>query len=287
MSRSEGAKPVNLGVSNVIHFADWVPGKGLTVTYSTVEPRVTAPGWQANNDLQMLTLAASGTVLKRETILEANAGGVYGWWGTSFAWSPDGKLLAYARPDGVGLVDLDTQSMVPVVDILPFQTGAEWAWVPGIGWAGSHNVLYMVNHAPLAGLEPVEASPVFHLSGLPITIISTPPETPDTIISFGPLIEIVNEVGMFAYPVSSPVLADQSSFSVAYLQSREPRQSENRRYRLAMMDRDGSNRRLIFPAEDRQGMEPQQVVWSPGSVIQWPSLAGSELPESSPSLATD
>jgi resuscitation-promoting factor RpfB len=268
----DNAKPVSLGVKNVIHFAAWVPGKGLTISFSTVEPRATAPGWQANNELQMLTLASSGTVLKRETVVEANAGGVYGWWGTNFSWSPDGKLLAYARPDGVGLVDFDNQNMVPLVDILPFQTGADWAWVPGIAWGGSQYVLYMVTHAPLAGLEPVEISPVFHLSALPITILSTPPETPDTIITFGPLIDIINEVGMFAYPVASPAGGEQSSFSVAYLQSREPRQSENRRYRLALIDRDGSNRRQIFPAEDRQGIDPQRVVWSPAGLAnghQW------------------
>jgi resuscitation-promoting factor RpfB len=259
----EGAKPISLKVDNVIHFAAWVPDKGLAITYSTVEPRLTAPGWQANNDLQMLTFVPSGNIIKQETILETNAGGVYGWWGSNFAWSPDGKLLAYARPDSIGLVDMDNNALVPMVDILPFQTGADWAWVPGIGWAGSHNVLYMVTHAPMAGLEPVESSPIFHLSGLPITIISTPPESPDTIITFGPLIDIVNEVGMFAYPVTSPVQDDQFGFRVAFLQSREPRQSDSRRYRLAIMDRDGSNRTLIYPPEDRQGLDPQRVVWSP------------------------
>jgi hypothetical protein len=30
-----------------------------------------------------------------------------------------------------------------------------------------------------------------------------------------------------------------------------------------VMDRDGSNRRSLFPAEGEQGLEPQRVVWSP------------------------
>ncbi|RMF40565.1 MAG: DUF348 domain-containing protein, partial [Anaerolineae bacterium] len=44
---------VDLQVSNIVHFADWVPGSTLRVAYSTVEPRSAAPGWQANNDLQL------------------------------------------------------------------------------------------------------------------------------------------------------------------------------------------------------------------------------------------
>ncbi len=52
---------------------------------------------------------------------------------------------------------------------------------------------------------------------------------------------------------------------MAYLQAREPRQSDTRPYRLAIMDRDGSNRKLIFPAEDQQGLDPQKVAWSPAT----------------------
>jgi hypothetical protein len=50
---------------------------------------------------------------------------------------------------------------------------------------------------------------------------------------------------------------------VAYLQSLTPEQSDSRRYRLVVMDRDGSNGKTIFPAEDLPGIEAQQVVWSP------------------------
>ena len=43
-------KPIWLQAYNVIHFAEWIPGTN-SVAYSTVEPRSTSPGWQANNDL--------------------------------------------------------------------------------------------------------------------------------------------------------------------------------------------------------------------------------------------
>ena len=29
------------------------------------------------------------------------------------------------------------------------------------------------------------------------------------------------------------------------------------------MDRDGSNKRVLFPEEGAQGLDPQRVVWSP------------------------
>jgi len=108
-----------------------------------------------------------------------------------------------------------------------------------------------VTHEPSAefsGSEMEQLSPIFNLSGLPVAT--------------GPLISIVPEVGMFAYPVTSPALA-AGGYRVAFLQSREPRQSDTRPYRLGVMDRDGSNRQIIFPAEDLQGLEPQRVAWSP------------------------
>jgi len=53
---------------------------------------------------------------------------------------------------------------------------------------------------------------------------------------------------------------------VAYLQAIFPTQSDSSRYRLVAMDSDGSNRRVLFPAEDKPGMEPQQVAWSPAAL---------------------
>lgn len=254
------ARPVYLKVDNVIHFAGWVPGKGLTITYSTVEPRSTEPGWQANNDLYQLTFSATGATSKPEKIIETNAGGVYGWWGTSFAWSPDGTYLAYSRPDSVGLVDFDKNELVPLVDLLPFQTGSSWAWVPGISWSPDGKILYLVTHAPKAGLESEEASPWFDLSALPIG--EDPFGSDDAPPSNGPLINLIQKTGMFAYPVASKVAWGQS-YPVAFLQAIVPEQSDTKRYRLTVMDRDGSNQQVIFPPPDHQGLDAQQIAWSP------------------------
>jgi hypothetical protein len=72
---------------------------------------------------------------------------------------------------------------------------------------------------------------------------------------------------MFAYPAPSPLeesSSGETAFQIAYLQAILPSQSETSRYRLMLMDRDGSNRQALFPAEGLSGLEPQRVVWSPG-----------------------
>ncbi len=247
---------IDLGVSNIIHFADWVPTSVLRVAFSTVEPRETAPGWQANNDLQLLSFSTSGWVSKPDVVLDSNAGGIYGWWGTTFSLAPDGLRLAYARPDGVGVLDLreDVDSFLrPILEMPPLNTQSDWAWVPGVTWAPTGNILFSVYHAAASGASAPEDSQEFNLTAVPL--------------EGGAPIPLSRDSGMFAYPVPSPVEVQESgelSFQLAYLQAVFPRQSETSRYRLIVMDRDGSNRRTLFPSEGEPGLEPQQVTWSPG-----------------------
>jgi hypothetical protein len=241
------ANLVDLRASNIVNYAGWVPGRGLTIAYSTVEPRATAPGWQANNDLIMTRYSPTGIYQEILEVVQPNTGGVYGWWGTTYSWSPDGELLAYARPDSIGLVDLETGNLQPLVELAPYQTGADWAWVSGLSWSPSHQVLYYVDHAVKSGLENPEASPLFDLTA--------------HVVDGGPSLVLVPQSGMFSYPIASPQLPD-GTYKLAYLQAIFPEQSDTGRYRLFTMDRDGSNRIAVFPAEGSQGMDPQQVVWS-------------------------
>src|SRR5690606_38606036 len=120
-------KLISLQGKNIVHFAAWIPGTN-SVAYSTVEPRSAAPGWQANNDLYRVSITG-GTTPRR--LLSANSGGVYGWWGMSFAFAPDGRL-AYSRPDGIGLVDQDGGYLKPLLGITPLNTHSDWAWIPPI-----------------------------------------------------------------------------------------------------------------------------------------------------------
>lgn len=244
----ENPEPINLWLRNIIHFADWVPNQKRTISYSTVEPRSAAPGWQANNDLLTIAFDKDGKVIQKKTLVEPNAGGVYGWWGINYAWSPDGGRIAYARPDSIGLVNTTSGILESIVQLIPLQTQSDWAWVPGIAWDNTHKILYTVLHASKSGLSSDEASPLFDLSAIALE--------EDLIIP------LVKQSGMFSYPtLSTP--NDQNRVKIAYLQSIFPEQSETSRYRLMVMDRDGSNRTNIFPPDGSPGIEPQNVVWSP------------------------
>ncbi|MBG7609768.1 MAG: G5 domain-containing protein [Anaerolineae bacterium] len=249
---------VDLEVQNVIHFADWEPGSHTWVAFSTVEPRQAAPGWQANNDLQFRNFTAGGWVKPTaEVVLDSNSGGVYGWWGTDFSYGPGSSNLAFANPDQVGVLDFDQDLFLPVMDNIPFQTRSDWAWVPGISWGPDGKVLYTVRHAPSSDITTAEESPNFNLSALPSNGSAA--------------IDLVSLVGMFAYPLPSPLqgeLPQDSSHQVAYLQAIFPLQSETSRYRLRLMDRDGSNQRELFPPSEIPGIEPQKNwgVWSPAQI---------------------
>jgi hypothetical protein len=73
---------------------------------------------------------------------------------------------------------------------------------------------------------------------------------------------------MFAYPSVSSLQPSsrERQYEIAYLQAIFPSQSETSRYRVVVMDRDGSNRRTIFPANDAPGLEPQTLAWAPDMI---------------------
>jgi resuscitation-promoting factor RpfB len=257
-------KIFDLNVANVVHFADWKPGSTYTIAYSTVEPRASAPGWQANNDLNLISLNSSGQAASQKVELETNMGGTYGWWGMNFAWSPDGQKLAYARPDSVGLLELGKGNLEPVIEIIPLQTRSDWAWVPGIEWSPDSKVLYSVEHVFGQGAVSPEESPFFDLAAAPLV--------------GAPKVSLVSLSGMFSYPLASPVQpgpVGEKAFEVAYLQAVFPTQSESSRYYVALMDRDGSNRRTLFPSDGAPGLVPQQKwgAWSPEPLPDSGSLA--------------
>ncbi|MFQ5887055.1 MAG: G5 domain-containing protein, partial [Anaerolineae bacterium] len=84
-----GDEPQPLGIEEV-RYAEW-SSDGNKIAYSTAEKTQGAPGWKARNDLWIASLED-----EKEEVLPPSSGGIYGWWGTNFAWSPDGSLFAYA-----------------------------------------------------------------------------------------------------------------------------------------------------------------------------------------------
>jgi hypothetical protein len=245
---------IELDTYNLIHYAGWVPGIEPKFAFSSVEPRLSAPGWQANNDLIIKVFSDNGWTQIVNTLQETNFGGVYGWWGTDFQFSPGGDFVAYASPDQIGIIPYQEAERVAYLDLVPFKTQGDWAWMPGLGIGPLGNVIYSVDHAAQNGSEVSEDSPLFNLVAIPLT--------------GGGVRTLVNDVGMFAYPLPSPVTAKttgEASYQVAYLQAIFPEQSASSNYRVALMDRDGSNQTLVFPAADSPGLQPSRNwgAWSP------------------------
>ena len=247
------AEPIDLGVENIVHFADWSPtSPPYRLACTTVESSPAAPGWQANNDLILLDFYPSDMEIEHTTLIPASAGGQYGWWGTIFVWAPDGTRLAYANPESIGIVPLNDPNFEALIQFDPYQTLGDWAWVPDLAWSSDSNTLYFVDHGDPIGLEIPAASPVFDLVAM----------TLDNDLIF-PLVE---RTGMFAHPTTSTCITQvggDCAYPVAYLQASSPLESDDSRYRLMVMDRDGSNRNLLFPPDGEIGLEPHGIAWSP------------------------
>jgi len=236
--------PVDLQARNIIQFADFVPNASQTIIYSTVEPRETSPGWQANNDLIMTTFTTDGLPELPTVKVKVNSGGVYGWWGTQFTWSRDGAHLAYSRPDGIGLVNLPQGEIEELVSINPFETGGDWAWVPPIAWSPLGDLLFYSSPTPT---DISQNSVSFDLAALDREI---------------PLnITMLENVGLFANTSPSGIMQD-GGYQIAYMQAMDPA-STNSGYRLTVMDQDGSNPEVLFPQAGSPGITPQPIFWSP------------------------
>lgn len=241
-------EPIYTGISNVVNYADWVPGRGRTFSYSTVDPVPTPPGWNANNDLLMFSFNDVGKPLETKLIVDKNSGGISGWWGTVFEWSTNGSMLAYSRPDSIGLVDTKEGKLIPLTEFGAYDTGSDWAWVPGIKWSNDDRAIFTTLMP-----RPENNSP--QIPALSVILLDSKKN-----------INLVQNCGLFCYPVPSPVTTD-GRYYIAYLSAILPDQSQTSRYNLMLMDRDASNQKHFYPDEGIQGLSPQILKWSP----QWSS----------------
>ncbi len=241
-----GEKPITVGLQGVL-YAEWSPViTQPVIAYSTAERTPNPPGWRANNDLWLLTLPKAGQKPRPVEVVPANTQGLYPWWGATFAWSPDGTRLAYARADQIGLIELNptaplSSTVTPVVDFAPLKTFSEWVWVPGLSWSPDGQFLAATVHGPPQAAESPEESQVFDLwlFGL----------------KNGLSAKVAGQVGMWANPAWGPA-------GVAFGRAVNPLQSVNSRYFIDLIDRDGSNKRQLFPFQAELGVQLPELVWS-------------------------
>jgi len=248
-----GEEPITTGIRGVLH-AHWSPVISRPViAFSTAKRTATPPGWQANNDLWLYTPPAPGsdsdTPPEPVEIIGRNTQGLYPWWGNSFAWSPDGTQLAYARADQIGIITLITNSttlsssITPLVDFVPLETFSDWVWVPNLSWSPDGKFIAATVHGPPLAGEPPEESQLFNL-----WLFSA-----DGTISAN----VAGQVGMWANP-------SWGKAGVAFGSAINPLQSVTSRYAIELVDWDGSNKRQIFPFRDEPGVQFPELVWSPG-----------------------
>jgi Tol biopolymer transport system component len=240
-----GEKPISTSIRGVL-YAEWSPD-GEQIAYSTAERTPSPPGWRANNDLWLVRpgdiLTDTQENITATRIISSSTGGVYGWWGATFKWSPDGRQVAYARPDQIGVVDIISRATRSLADFAAYQTYSEWVWVPSLSWSPDGRFLAAVLHGPPASDQPPQDSPIFDLWFF---------------AADGSLKALIAEqVGMWTSPAWGPQ-------GVIYGQAVNPLRSVDSRYALYLLDRDGSNPRQLFPSAEEPGVEaPPQVAWSP------------------------
>jgi hypothetical protein len=163
--------------------------------------------------------------------------------------------MAFSRPDGIGLVDLDEGLLTPTLPITPLQTRGDWAWTPGLAWNSQGDRLFTVDHPARNPAIPPEESQAFDL--ISVSLDGKDQQT------------LVSQSGMFAYPLVSPP-GENGAAQVAYLQALFPNQSETSRYQVAIVDENGKSQRTLFPKGETAGLEPSQHwgAWSPVPTLE-------------------
>jgi Tol biopolymer transport system component len=240
-------EPQKLPVVDAL-WADWSPD-GRQIAYST-GVKSGPPGWKANNDLWVASVSTSRSGVKMDKaqrIVRPQASGAYSWWGAEYAWSPDSRKVAYARPDQVGWIDVRARRVFPLAPFAPLDTHSDWIWVPTPTWSPDSSFIACTIHGPEPGRAD-EESQQFEIWALDLE---------------GKVrARLTRAVGMWSTPRWSPAQDDGST--IAYAEAIMPFSSHDSRYTLKTMDRDGSNKRAIFATQGQTGVAPPIAnEWSP------------------------
>ena len=239
-TRIVGEDPISLPVQGAL-YAAWSPLVTETViAYSTAERVPSQPGWRANNDLWLWDIATP--ISQATEIVPANTAGLYPWWGTTFAWSPNGSAFAFAKANQVGVIDVVSKTVTVLAEFAPFETRSNWVWVPTISWSPDSRFIATVLHGDPRTGETPETSSVFD-----VWLFS-----PDGKLQ----VKAAEEAGMWSNPAWHQA-------GILYGQATNPLRSVDSRYKLANMDWDGSNATVLFPLTDAPGVTLPDITWHP------------------------
>jgi len=243
------SRPEPLEVDNVL-WAGWSPN-GKQIAYSTGSPTDESFGWAANNDVWIGGWNSSGH-FQTELLTRMHNVGSYGLLGSNFAWSPNGRYLAYGQTDQVGFIDIVTGREIVLARFSVYSTHPAWVWTPIPTWSPDTRFIASVVYDEPVGPPTAEDRQYFDLWVWDIHR----PESPVTLAS---------DIGMWGMPAWSPgrQVGNELTSQIAFLETTDPRGSANARYALWVMDRDGSDARSLFPLDRERGLRPQPVAWSP------------------------
>jgi len=231
------SEPQALKINGVL-WAGFSPD-GKSIAYSRAQPAPGFPGWKALNDLTIVPFS-DGKLGNSKEILKASAAAPYAWWGTNFAWSPDSKMLAYGNTAEIGVISPTAKitRTLPITDFTAYNTRSNYAWTPTLSWSPDGKFLVTQLHSPSADSESAEESPAFDVVALQVSgTLQTP---------------LAALAGMWATP--RWLGATPANSQIVFGMAETPEASLTSRYFMYVMDRDGSNRRLLYPAEGQLGL---------------------------------
>ncbi|HSH03043.1 MAG TPA: G5 domain-containing protein [Anaerolineae bacterium] len=263
VATTAGAAPQSLGINNVL-WADWNPATtSPVIAYTTGLATELLPGWEANNDLWLGTLATTSPLTITTQQLIESYPATYGWWGGSYAWAPNGRSLAYSYADEIGLISLPTQPTTSDEDTddaptsLPrtilqrfteYNTRSDWVWVPTLSWSADSRFLLASQHV---GDDPTALN-------FDTWVFAT-----DSNLA----LPLAPQTGIWSHAQWAPTLSPPiANGHIVYLRATNPLDSLRTTYTLWLMDRDGSNSRQLYPPvgeNSRFPREQQFMAWGP------------------------